>query len=173
MTVADFKLLTSRLELRPHRPDDTDFMVELNSDPEVTRYVPDGPFEDTSKASRLIESLQAQFAERRIGRFIVIERATGKKMGWCGLKWLEESKEIDLGYRFLRSSWGNGFASEAGKACLDYGFNVLNFERITAQIMSTNVGSIAVAKKLGMIEVGRAVEDGVEYLVFEIQASNK
>jgi RimJ/RimL family protein N-acetyltransferase len=169
MTIDDFKLLTSRLELRPHRSDDADFMMELNSDPEVTRYVPDGPLADRSKAVEIIESLRAQFIERRIGRFIVIERASGKRIGWCGLKWLEETNQIDLGYRFLRSSWGKGIAAEATIACLDYGFKSLNFEKITAQIMPTNIGSIAVAKKIGMKEVGRTVEDEIEFIIFEIQ----
>ncbi|MDG0816712.1 GNAT family N-acetyltransferase [Bdellovibrio svalbardensis] len=171
MTVDNFKLLTARLELRPHRFDDVDFMMELNLDPEVTRYVPDGPFEHVSKARGLIESLRAQFAERKIGRFLVIEKATGKKLGWCGLKWIEETKEIDLGYRFLRSSWGKGFAFEAAQACLSYGFNALNFEKITAQIMPTNTASIALAKKLRMKEASRVIEDDVEFIVFEIQSS--
>lgn len=169
MTVDDFKLLTPRLVLRPHRSDDVDFMVELNLDPDITRYVPDGPIEDRSKAVELIESLKRQFAERKIGRFLVIEKATGKKLGWCGLKWLEETQEIDLGYRFLKSSWGQGFALEAAQACLSYGFNTLKFERITAKIMPANTASIALAKKLGMKEIARTIEDGDEYLVFEIQ----
>lgn len=144
-------------------------MVELNLDPDITRYVPDGPIEDRSKAVELIESLKLQFAERKIGRFLVIEKATGKKLGWCGLKWLEETQEIDLGYRFLKSSWGQGFALEAAQACLSYGFNNLKFERITAKIMPANTASIALAKKLGIKEIARTIEDGDEYLVFEIQ----
>lgn len=171
MTVDNFKLLTPRLELRPHRFDDVDFMMELNLDPEVTRYVPDGPFEHVCKAMELIESLRAQFAERKIGRFLVIEKVTGKKLGWCGLKWIEETKEIDLGYRFLRSSWGKGFALEAAHACLSYGFDALNFEKITAQIMPTNKASIALATKLEMKAVSRVVEDEVEFIVFEIHSS--
>ena len=144
-------------------------MVELSLDPDITRYVPDGPIEDRSKAVELIESLKLQFAERKLGRFLVIEKATDKKLGWCGLKWLEETQEIDLGYRFLKSSWGQGFALEAAQACLSYGFNTLKFERITAKIMPANTASIALAKKLGMKEIARTIEDGDEYLVFEIQ----
>lgn len=171
MNIDDFRLFTSRLELRPHRFDDADFMMELNSDPEVTRYVPEEPFENKSKALGIIESLRAQFLERKIGRFLVIEKSSGLKIGWCGLKWLEETNEIDIGYRFLKSFWGKGFASEAASACLEYGFNSLNFERITAQIMPTNIRSIAVAKNIGMEEVSRTIENEIEFIVFEIQSS--
>lgn len=169
MTIDTFKLLTQRLELRIHRLEDADFMLDLNSDKEVTRHVPDGAFENAQQAEEIIRSLRVQFTERQIGRFIVIEKQSGRRIGWCGLKCLEAGNEIDLGYRILRSVWGQGFASEAAKACLEYGFNTLGFERITARIAPANLGSIAVAKKLGMNKIGRVVEGGVEYLVFEIR----
>ena len=172
MNIDDFKLLTERLELRPHRAEDADFMVELNSDPEVTRYVPDGPLEGPHQANDLIVKIRNQFMDRKIGRFLVIERQTGKKLGWCGLKWLEDVQEIDLGYRFMRSAWGQGYAFEAAKACLEYGFNSLNFERITAQIMPDNKGSIGVAKKLQMKELNHVIEDDLEFVVFEIQKAD-
>ncbi len=170
MEIDNFKLMTPRLELRTHYHDDAAFMLELNSDPDVTLHVPDGPLADILQAVEIIESLRAQFIDRRIGRFIVIERQTGKRIGWCGLKWLEDVDEIDLGYRFLKSAWGKGFASEAAMACLDYGFNTLNFARVTARIAPSNGASIALAKKLGMKEAGRVVEDGFEFLVFEIHS---
>lgn len=168
--IDNFKLFTHRLELRPHRIEDAEFMFYLNSDEEVTRHVPDGPLETSQQAVEIIKSLRAQFSDRSIGRFIVIEKLSGKRIGWCGLKWLEDVKEIDLGYRFLKSAWGHGFASEAAKACLDYGFDTLNFNRITARIAPANTGSISVAKKLGMKEVNLVVEDGFEFLIFEIRA---
>ncbi|QDK44845.1 N-acetyltransferase [Bdellovibrio sp. ZAP7] len=172
MTIDNFKILTDRLELRPHRPDDVDFMVELNSDPEITRYVPDGPI-DAAQASKLIASIRSQFLDRSIGRFVVIEKQTRKKLGWCGLKWIEDIQEIDLGYRFMKSAWGKGYAREAAQACLDYGFNTLKFEKIIAQIMPANTASVALAKRLGMKEVNRVIEDGEEFLVFEIRSTLK
>lgn len=172
MNFDEFKLITQRLELKVHDLEDADFLLELNSDSEVTRYVPDGPLESSQRAVELIRRLQEQFKERQIGRFIVFEKQTGKKIGWCGLKWLENVKEIDLGYRFLRSEWGKGFASEAAQACLDYGFNTLNFEKITARIAPENTASLHVAKKLGMNELGKVVEDNFVFIVLEISAGD-
>lgn len=172
MLIDDFKIITPRLELRPHHPDDTDFMVNLNLDEEVTRYVPDGPLESNQQAAEIIKSLRLQFVEMQIGRFIVIEKETRSKIGWCGLKYLQDHNEIDLGYRFLKSVWGRGYASEAAHACLNYGFNSLNFNRITARIAPENAASIAVAKKLRMKEVGRVLEDDFEFLVFEILSTD-
>lgn len=169
MKIDELKILTPRLELRPHRLEDVAFMVELNSNPEVTRYVPDGAIEEAG-ALELVMQLRMQFAERKIGRFLVIERATGQRLGWCGLKWIEETKSIDLGYRFLKSAWGQGYATEAAKACLEYGFNTLKHDKVTATITPTNTASLGVAKKLGMKEVGRVIESGMEFLFFEIHS---
>ena len=145
---AEFFLETERLTLRPHRPEDAPFMVELNSDPEVVRFTGDGAV-TLAQAEEIVASLERQFREERIGRFIAIEKAGGRKIGWCGLKRLEGG-QIDLGYRFLRDCWGRGYATETSEACLKYGFEDRGFERIIAQVDPNNAASIRVLKKLGM-----------------------
>jgi ribosomal-protein-alanine N-acetyltransferase len=172
MNIDDFVIRTPRLLLRPHRADDVHFMMDLNSDPEVTRYTPDGPLKDEKQARDIIVNLISQFEERRIGRFIVLETQTEARLGWCGLKWLEDVQEVDLGYRFLKSAWGHGYASEAARACLNYGFNTLSFSRVTARILPSNAASISVAQKLGLQKAGTVIEDDQELLVFEIRAEN-
>jgi RimJ/RimL family protein N-acetyltransferase len=122
-----FELLTDRLVLRPHEESDAEFMVSLNTDPEVTRYLystvapasPPEPLLDLASARRLTHELRRQFRERRMGRFIVLQRVTGERLGWCGLKPVDaDPLAADLGYRFLRRSWGQGFATEAARlAC--------------------------------------------------------
>ncbi|MEH6855381.1 GNAT family N-acetyltransferase, partial [Priestia megaterium] len=56
----------------------------------------------------------------------------------------------ELGYLFLRSRWGKGYASEAAKACLDYGLHTLKFQKITSLIDPDNYPSIKVAERIGM-----------------------
>lgn len=173
MDIDEFKLTTSRLLLRPHTKQDAVFMIQLNLDPEINRYTPDGPLESEQQALRIIESLRSQFQDRKIGRFIVIEKQTGIKLGWCGLKYLEKSNEIDLGYRFLKSHWRKGFATEAAKRCLEYGFRDCGFNRITARIQPDNVASISVAKKLGMSCASQVVENDSVYMIYEILKNSK
>ena len=172
MNIDDFKIVTpvQKLVLRPHRDEDATFMVELNSDPDVTAYTPDGPLPGPEVAKEIIQSLRRQFLEKKIGRFIVEDPGTNKAIGWCGLKWLQETDEIDLGYRFLKKTWGKGIATEAARSCLSYGFNQLNFSRITAKVLPQNIASIKVLKKLGMREIGMIAEDGDTYLCYEITA---
>ncbi|MFI5348607.1 MAG: GNAT family N-acetyltransferase [Elusimicrobiota bacterium] len=155
------ELATERLLLRPHRADDAEFMVELNSDPAVVRYTGDGAV-NLAEAKRIIASLRAQYLKEKIGRFVVIEKATARRVGWGGLKRLPETGEIDLGYRFLRSEWGKGYATETAAACLAYGFLTLGFRRITAQADPRNAASIRVLQKIGMIESGSGLGFEIE-----------
>jgi RimJ/RimL family protein N-acetyltransferase len=84
------------------------------------------------------------------GRWAVHTKAENEFIGWCGLKSRPERKEIDLGYRFIRSSWGKGFATEAAYASLRYGFDKLQLDRIIGRAMPQNLASIRVLEKCGM-----------------------
>jgi RimJ/RimL family protein N-acetyltransferase len=52
--------------------------------------------------------------------------------GWCGLKYLSETNEVDLGYRFMKKFWGKGYATEAALACIEYGFSRLHLQKLLA-----------------------------------------
>ena len=129
-------------------------MMRLNADPEVVRYTGDTAFTDEAEAAAIVAALQAQYAERRMGRFIVLERDTGAPVGWCGLRGLAAEGAADLGYRCLQARWGRGYATEAGAACVRYGFEVLGLDHLIAQVMPENVASARVLEKLGFAAVG-------------------
>lgn len=152
-------LKTPRLQMRPHHPTDADFMIRLNADPAVVRYTGDGPL-DQPTALAIVSALQQQYAERRMGRFVLTERETGEPVGWCGLKWHPEEDAADLGYRLLRDRWGRGYATEAGRACLQYGRETLNLQNIIARVVPENTASVRVLQKLGFVRVRPTVCDG-------------
>lgn len=152
-TPTSFRLETPRLRLRPiNAATDAAGFVELNADPEVTRYTGDGPFDSVAAAERFFAERLAQYARAGMGRWAVELRATGELLGWCGLRRPEaatDAPEVDLGYRFFRRQWGNGYATEAARACLTHGFDDLSLPQIIVQIDPANVASLAVARKLG------------------------
>ena len=92
-------------------------------------------------------------------------------IGFCGLKYLPEEDEVDLGYRFVKAYWGMGLATESGKAALDYGFNELGLKRIIALALADNVGSIRVMEKLGMRFEKNFEEDGMKAVRYVIEKS--
>jgi RimJ/RimL family protein N-acetyltransferase len=138
--------------MRFHDVTDVPFMLELNADPEVTRFTGDGPVVDDAEARSRIANLHRQ-AQARLGRMVVLDRASGERLGWCGLKLLEEGV-VDLGYRFFRRHWGKGFATEASRASLAFGFTELGLARIIATVDPGNTASLRVMQKLGFRSTG-------------------
>jgi len=147
--------------MRFHDPSDVDFMMELSSDPEVTRFTGDGPIARREDALARIANLQRQ-AATGFGRMVVLDRESGERLGWCGLKNLADEKQVDLGYRFFRRHWGKGYATESSRVALAHGFTELALSRIVATVSDGNVASERVMKKLGFVSTGRAVIDGDE-----------
>ncbi|WP_437605711.1 GNAT family N-acetyltransferase [Sorangium sp. So ce834] len=154
-------LVTERLSLRPHQPSDVPFMMQLNVDPEVIRYTGDSAFASEDEARAVIARLARQFEAFRMGRFIVSNRETGEKLGWCGLRWHEDLGLADLGYRFFRKHWGKGYATEAAAACLRYAFEDLGLPRLVAHAMLENAASVRVLEKLGFRRTGPTVFKGL------------
>ncbi len=143
-------LETDRLILRPMTDEDAYHLFELNSDPQVTRYTGD-PADPTPSASlRVIhERIRPQFQQYKMGRFATTLK-DGTFLGWCGLRYFPQNKEVDLGYRFHRRYWGQGYATEASAAALNYGFETLGLQKIIAKAMPENTASLKVMQKLGM-----------------------
>jgi RimJ/RimL family protein N-acetyltransferase len=142
------QLETARVLLREFIPDDAEQMYLLNQDPEVIRYTGDGPFASVAAARSFLEAYDV-YRRYGMGRLAVIRKEDRQWLGWSGLKFHPDSGETDLGYRFFRQYWGQGYATETGKAGLEYGFGQLKLEKIVAQVVKDNIASVRVLEKLG------------------------
>jgi RimJ/RimL family protein N-acetyltransferase len=132
---------TDRLVLRPITVDDVDLLVDLDSDPEVMRYL-------TGRPSTRLE-IETVIRDRLGWRWIATERLSGAFVGWFGLVPGREDS-YDIGYRLGRMRWGRGLASEGTKTLIDAAFRVMQARRVTAQTMAVNVRSRAVMARCGM-----------------------
>lgn len=144
-------LETERLYLREFTIDDAQLLIDLNSSIDVTRYTGDGPVKDMEEAKRILTDIIFPQYKNNIERWAVHLKSTDEFIGWCGLKYLVETDEIDLGYRFFKTHWGKGYASESARAVLDYGVNKLQLKNIIARAAKANTASINVIKKMGLI----------------------
>ena len=144
-----FLLQTPRLYLREMTIEDADNAFLLNSDPEVIRYTGDDAFVSMEQTRTFLANYDA-YTRYGMGRWAVLVRDTNEWLGWCGLKYHPDTEEVDLGYRLLQAAWGKGYATEAARACLDYGFEVLGLPRIYAEAAEENIASTRVMQKLGM-----------------------
>jgi len=146
-----FLFESRRLGYREFIPDDAHHIYLLNSDPEVLRYTGDAPFTSEEEARDFIFGY-SKYQDDGYGRWSVVCRADQKFLGWCGLSRVGE--DIDLGYRFFQSAWGQGFATEAARACIAFGFRQLGLTRIIARALPENVASWKVLEKVGMTFTG-------------------
>lgn len=152
-TVADLYkpvLETDRLVMRRMMECDYRVMYALNDDPEVMRYVGDGPFETPEHSYDFLFNYQDVYRKYGFARWTVELKATGQRLGWCGLRLYREDGDMDLGYRFFRKHWNKGYATEASLACIKYAFETLGFDYLTARANVENVGSYRVMEKCGM-----------------------
>ena len=163
-----FLLETERLVLRPKSLDDLPFMHRLLSDPAVMRFVGDGR---PRSLETVRELLLRHLDHQRVHGFslwLVSERAGAEPIGDCGLMPLDGGPEIEVGYRFVPSAWGRGYASEAAAAALRYGFDVAGLDEIVAVAYPENTASRRVMEKIGMSYDGRGIyygNDSVRYVI--------
>lgn len=150
---------TSRILLRPFTLDDAEGLNHVNSVPEVMKYI--GPVEDNVERTRnyLLNGPLADYKKHGFGRHACIDKATNKLIGFCGLKYVEDLQDVDIGYRFLPEYWGQGLATETSELLMQYGKNQLNLTRIIGLALPDNGGSIRVLEKLGL-----TYEKDVHYL---------
>lgn len=163
-------MLTERLEIRPFLIADAAEVFRLNTNMEVMRYLPkDEAYSNLGEARFFLERYLARMEEMPFAREAVIRRSDGAWLGWCGLKLLEDG-DVDLGFRFHQEYWGNGYASESGKAWLDYGLGKAGLKRIIGNAAVGNLGSQRTLEKLGFqrCPTGDSTEYGFDWLMYEI-----
>ena len=161
---------TQRLFLREFTIDDAQLLINLNSNSNVTRYTGDGPVENVAKAKEILETIIFPQYKNKMGRWAVHLKSTNEFIGWCGLKYIEELNEIDLGYRFFENHWGKGYATECAKACLAYGFNAREMKEIVGRAAIDNTNSVKVLEKVGMKFEKEAIEQGDK--IFKYRLTN-
>lgn len=150
---------TERLLLRRFTADDAALIFGLNSDPEVIQYVHERPLESEADARQIITDIILPQYANDLGRWAIHKKEDSEFIGWCGLKFLADENIIDLGYRLKKLAWGKGYATEAARHSINYGFNQLNIPLITGRAHIENLASIHVLEKLGMQYQGENIVD--------------
>lgn len=149
-------LETDRLILR--QPDLSDFepLCELMADEETTRFI--GGVQEPALVWRSLCGIVGHWALRGYGFFSVVEKGSGTWLGRIGPWYPHGWPQPEIGWSLNRSTWGKGYAPEAGAACLDYVFDELGWTDVVHLIDSRNRPSQRVAEKLGSRPLGREVE---------------
>ena len=161
-------LETPRLIMRQFTKDDVENLFDLNSDPEVMRYINGGrPTPREVIRDEIIPFHLAVYNRLdRLGTWAAESSTTGEFLGWFHFRPGPDTDitNIDLGYRLRRSAWNKGYATEGSQALISGGFTDLGVERVFGHTMTVNTASRRVMEKCGLTLVRTSAYEGADVI---------
>jgi ribosomal-protein-alanine N-acetyltransferase len=146
------ELRTDRLLLRRWRDADREPFARLNADPKIVRLLP-APL-TRAESDALVDRIEREFGERGFGLWAVEIVDGGRFAGFVGLHVprfrAHFTPAVEIGWRLARDAWGRGYATEAARAALAFGFGTVGLEEIVSFTVPANARSRAVMERLGM-----------------------
>ena len=169
-----FPIHTPRLLIRSFTMDDAEAMFKVFGDPETMRFFSIWLAKSVENARGFIRWVTGMEREYGYSFWAVVEKESREVIGDCGLAPLEgHGPEVELGCDLRRDKWNHGYATEAGAACLEYGFNELKFDRIIAVTHPDNIAARRVVEKLGMVLEGKGRHYGGESVIYSIASTRR
>jgi len=142
---------TARLILHPFVADDLDeYHAQIYSDADVTRYLPGGAPRPREGTKKVLDFAIQHGEEFGYTLWAVVDKTSEAFLGHCGLVRLYNGVEVEVAYAFGKAFWGQGYASEAARASLRFGFENAGLEQIIALAVPDNTASQRVMQKIGM-----------------------
>ena len=141
---------TANLKLRAFSEKDTDDLHHILIGENILQYFPNSTPPSREQVAKMIRSLLKHWAERGYGLWAVESGSDEELMGRCGLQYLPEMDEVEVDFILGSKFWGQGLASEAGQASVQFGFKNLNLDIIVGIVHTDNVASQRVLEKIGM-----------------------
>ncbi len=166
---------TKRLIIRTFAEPDRERLIALARDPLVMRYIgrPAGGSGERTReeAEAMFERLLERGRTHPYSMWALTERGEDTLIGWCGMQDLPGSADVEIGWILDSGYWGRGYATEAARAVLAYGFDRIALETIVAVAMPANVKSTNVMRRLGMRDCGIARFYGRDVAYFRLTAA--
>jgi ribosomal-protein-alanine N-acetyltransferase len=156
-------LETKRLILREITPGDREAIFRNFSDPEVTQWFFEEPYTQIEQAEEIIEAFRQEFEQGKGLTWALVLKDNDELVGTCGYAELELGSWGEIGFDLAKDHWRKGLMTEALRAAVEYGFAVLQLDKIELHTYSTNVRAIGLARKLGFAL--EAVRDDTHYFV--------
>jgi RimJ/RimL family protein N-acetyltransferase len=160
------EIQTERLLMRPASADDVEDLIVLHEDPLVRRFF---GTQTRAEIEEWVGRAEDEWAERGHGRLTILDRESGDFLGRCGLKYWPELDEVEVGWVLAPAARGRGIATEAGRACVEWGFRDFALPYVTAMIAPDNDASIAVARRLGMTPLREDLLLGIPVVVHAVR----
>lgn len=143
---------TERLLIRAWQDDDRPALAAMQADPEVM-WDHDRVY-DRAESDSKVDRYHEAFLRHGYGRFPVLDGRDGKFLGYCGIMPIFDDHPmapgVEIGWRLVRAAWGQGYATEAARACLQHGFEHGGLSEVVSYTRADNARSLAVMKRLDL-----------------------
>ena len=143
-------ITTARLTLRPLQPADAVTLHGIYQTDGVLRYFPNPTPPAIGKVERFILEQRVHWETYGYGNWGIMPAEQEEIIGWVGLQFLPELDEVEVGYLLAKPFWGKGYATEAARASLQFGFDLFAFVRMIALVHPANRASQRVLEKCSM-----------------------
>jgi len=166
-------LETERLVVRPYREADATALHEVFGSPEVMKWTPSPPSKNVAETVERLARTMAFTARQPpgLGLWALELKESAEFLGQVGLFPVEgKGPEVEVAYELAPRVWGHGYATEAARALIEYGFDELQLRRIVALILPANARSRKVASKCAMTLEGPGRFYGLELVVYAREA---
>lgn len=165
-------IITPRLTLRPLAETDAAPLHAIYQQEGVLRYFPNPNPPPLDRVERFVQAQAPHWAEHGYGNWAVALNHNAEIIGWAGLWFIDETGETEVGYLLGRDFWGQGYASEAARASVDFGFDRRGLGQIIGLTHPDNAASQRVLEKCGLRLTGRQVYFGMEMTKYTTAKQN-
>ena len=148
-----------RLYFRNFTEEDAQLLLDLDSNPSVIKYMHRPVPTIKNVTEELLKRILPHYELHGYGRWAIHLKQDDSFIGACGLKYLPEFDETDMGYQFKEAYWGKGYGYETAKAILDYGLHVLKLPTIFARALPENIASWKIMEKCCMQYIEDVMDD--------------
>jgi RimJ/RimL family protein N-acetyltransferase len=164
----DYTITTERLYLTPFAPAHADALFSMNTDPDVMRYLGDPQTRDETEAG--IVRVQARWDTFGYAWWTIFLKDTDTIIGAACLQNLAHKQDapLEIGWRLMTAHQGKGYATEAGQAAIDYGYEKVGVDYLCAVTDPENIASQKVMQRLGMRYVGIQTHYDVPCVYYEM-----
>jgi RimJ/RimL family protein N-acetyltransferase len=144
------KIETERLLLRMYQPPELEIIYKMLTDKNVTRFYPPGFSITREDVLASLPRRLERWRERGFAQLGVFEKTNENLIGYCGLQYFDNTPEVEIYYGFFKDAWGKGYATEAARAMLRFGFEETTLDKIVAGTHPDNIASQKVLQKIGL-----------------------
>jgi len=160
---------SKRLYLKEFTLDDVDNLFRLNNDADVMKYIRE-PVTDINIIKDSINKMRRYYADNLgLGVWAGYEKQSSDFIGFFELAHMDNTAEIEVGYRLLKEYWNNGYATEMTKILIEYGFNKMGLEQIAGITHPENIASQKVLLKSGLTYIKEAFYYDLDVKYFAIE----